>query len=36
LVTASQCAKYYVDVINGDMTGHVLKAWGGLPSIGDQ
>lgn len=33
LVTAAQCAEYYVDVINGDMTGKVLKAWGGLPPI---
>lgn len=35
LVTAAQCVDYYVDAINGDMTGRVFKAWGGLPPIGD-
>ena len=34
-VTAAQCAEYYVDAISGDMSGKVLKAWGGLPAIGD-
>jgi len=30
LVTAEQCAKYYVDAIEGTMSGQVLRAWGGL------
>jgi hypothetical protein len=34
-VTAAQCAEYYVAVISGDMSGKVLKAWGGLPAIED-
>ena len=35
LVTAAQCADYYVDAVSGDMTGKVLRAWGGLPPIED-
>ena len=31
LVTATECAKFYVDAINGTMSGQVLRAWGGLP-----
>jgi NAD(P)-dependent dehydrogenase (short-subunit alcohol dehydrogenase family) len=31
LVTAAQCAKLYVDAIEGTMSGEVLRAWGGLP-----
>ncbi len=34
-ITAAQCAEYYIDAVNGDMSGKVLKAWGGLPAIGD-
>jgi len=30
LVTAVGTAKYYVEAIEGDMTGKVLRAWGGL------
>ncbi len=33
-VTAEQTAKYYVKAIQGDMTGQVLRAWGGLPVPG--
>ncbi len=28
LITAAQCADYYVDAVSGDMTGKVLRAWG--------
>ncbi len=31
LVTAAQCAEFYVDAIEGTMSGEVLRAWGGLP-----
>lgn len=30
-VTAEQTAQFYVEAIQGDMTGQVLRAWGGLP-----
>jgi NAD(P)-dependent dehydrogenase (short-subunit alcohol dehydrogenase family) len=30
-VTAEQTAQYYVEAVQGDMTGQVLRAWGGLP-----
>ena len=30
LVTAEGIAKYYVEAIEGEMTGQVLRAWGGL------
>jgi NAD(P)-dependent dehydrogenase (short-subunit alcohol dehydrogenase family) len=33
LVTAEGTAKYYVEAIEGDMTGKVLRAWGGLPVV---
>ena len=35
LVTASETAQYYVKAVEGDMTGQVLRAWGGLPVIQD-
>jgi hypothetical protein len=31
LVTAEQTAKFYVDAIEGNFTGQILRAWGGLP-----
>ena len=31
LVTAEETAKLYVEAIEGDFTGRVLRAWGGLP-----
>lgn len=31
LVTAEQCAKFYVKAIEETMSGQVLRAWGGLP-----
>ncbi len=31
VVTAAQCAEFFVQAINGTMTGQVLHAWGGLP-----
>jgi NAD(P)-dependent dehydrogenase (short-subunit alcohol dehydrogenase family) len=31
LVTAEQTARFYVDAVEGTFTGHVLRAWGGLP-----
>ncbi len=31
LVTAEQCANYYIEAIEGTMSGQVLRAWGGLP-----
>jgi NAD(P)-dependent dehydrogenase (short-subunit alcohol dehydrogenase family) len=31
LVTAAETAKYYVDAVEGKMTGQTLRAWGGLP-----
>ena len=31
LVTAAQTAKFYVDAVEGSMSGQVLRAWGGLP-----
>jgi len=33
LVTAAETAKLYVDAVEGDFTGKVLRAWGGLPLI---
>ncbi len=30
LVTAAQCAEFYVDAVEGEMSGQVLRAWGGL------
>jgi len=31
VVTAEETATFYVDALEGDMTGQVLRAWGGLP-----
>ena len=31
LVTAEQCARFYVEAVEGTMSGQVLRAWGGLP-----
>jgi NAD(P)-dependent dehydrogenase (short-subunit alcohol dehydrogenase family) len=31
LVTAEQTAKMYVDAVEGNFTGRILRAWGGLP-----
>lgn len=33
-VTAEQTARFYVEAVEGNMTGQVLRAWGGLPSPG--
>ena len=30
-VTAEQTARFYVDSVQSEMTGQVLRAWGGLP-----
>jgi NAD(P)-dependent dehydrogenase (short-subunit alcohol dehydrogenase family) len=34
-VTAAETAKYFVDAVEGNMTGQVLRAWGGLPVATD-
>jgi NAD(P)-dependent dehydrogenase (short-subunit alcohol dehydrogenase family) len=31
LVTAAETAKLYVEAVEGNITGKVLRAWGGLP-----
>ena len=31
LVTAEETAKYYVEAVEGNFSGKVLRAWGGLP-----
>jgi hypothetical protein len=31
LVTAAETANLYVEAVEGDITGKVLRAWGGLP-----
>ena len=33
LVTAAETAKLYVEAVKGDITGQVLRAWGGLPVV---
>jgi NAD(P)-dependent dehydrogenase (short-subunit alcohol dehydrogenase family) len=33
VVTAAETAKLYVDAVEGNFTGKVLRAWGGLPII---
>lgn len=33
LVTAAQTAKLYVEAVEGDITGKVLRAWGGLAIV---
>jgi NAD(P)-dependent dehydrogenase (short-subunit alcohol dehydrogenase family) len=35
LVTAAETAKLYVEAVEGDITGKVLRAWGGLPLVQD-
>lgn len=35
LVTAAETAKLYVEAVEGDVTGKVLRAWGGLPLFSD-
>jgi NAD(P)-dependent dehydrogenase (short-subunit alcohol dehydrogenase family) len=35
LVTALQTAKLYEEAVEGNMTGQVLRAWGGLPVVSD-
>ena len=35
LVTAAETAKLYVEAVESDMTGKVLRAWGGLPILSD-
>jgi len=35
LVTAADTAKSYVEAVEGNMTGQVLTAWGGLPAVTD-
>ncbi len=36
LVTAADTARFYVESIEGDFTGRVLRAWGGLPVLPGQ
>jgi NAD(P)-dependent dehydrogenase (short-subunit alcohol dehydrogenase family) len=31
LVTATETAKFYVEAVEGDFSGRVLRVWGGLP-----
>jgi NAD(P)-dependent dehydrogenase (short-subunit alcohol dehydrogenase family) len=33
LITAAETAKLYVETVEGDFTGRVLRAWGGLPVV---
>ena len=33
LVTAAETAKLYVQAVEGNITGQVLRAWGGLPVV---
>jgi NAD(P)-dependent dehydrogenase (short-subunit alcohol dehydrogenase family) len=33
VVTAVETAKQYVEAVEGDITGKVLRAWGGLPVV---
>jgi hypothetical protein len=35
LVTAAQTAEMYVDAVEGDFSGKILRVWGGLPVIND-
>lgn len=35
LVTAAETAKFYVEAVEGKITGKVLRAWGGLPYLSD-
>ena len=36
LVTAVETAKRYVEAVESDMTGKVLRVWGGLPVVKDE
>lgn len=36
LVTAAETAKLYVEAVEKNMTGQVLRAWGGLPVVPEQ
>jgi len=36
LVTAAETAKLYVEAVEENMTGQVLRAWGGLPVVPEQ
>ena len=33
LVTAAETAKLYVEAVEGNMTGQVIRVWGGLPVV---
>jgi NAD(P)-dependent dehydrogenase (short-subunit alcohol dehydrogenase family) len=35
LVTAAETARLYVEAVEGNMTGQVLRAWGGLPVVSE-
>ena len=35
VVTAAETAKLYVEAVESDITGTVLRAWGGLPYLSD-
>lgn len=35
LVTAVETAKLYVEAVEGNITGQVLRAWGGLPVVSE-
>lgn len=35
LVTACETANQYVEAVEGNMTGKVLRVWGGLPVVTD-
>ena len=35
LVTAVEIAKLYVEAVEGNITGQVLRAWGGLPVVSE-
>lgn len=35
LVTAAETAKFYVEAVEGNITGQIFRAWGGLPVVTD-
>ncbi len=35
LVTAAETAKFYVKAVEENITGQVLRAWGGLPVVAE-
>ena len=35
LVTAAETARLYVEAVEGNITGQVLRAWGGLPVVSE-